>query len=299
MKILCIGHATYDITFPVDEFIKENTKNRVKDRVQCGGGSAANASYLLGKWGMQVYFAGIVGIDNYGKKIKSELESVNVDTSYLELSRDYKTTSSIIIANKSNGSRTILSCTPNDMKMSEIDINITPDIILMDGYEYEMSKKLLKKYPDAISIMDAGTVTDEIIELSKMSNYVVCSKEFAEKITGIDIDYNDTKIIKEIYLKLKNDFNGKIIVTLENMGALYEEDNKINIMKSLTVDAIDTTGAGDIFHGAFTYGIAKKLPFNEIIKLSNIAGAISTTIIGGRLSIPDYDKVKRILDEYR
>ena len=87
MNILCIGHAAYDTTVPVLEFPEENTKNRVPERLENGGGPANNAAYLLGKWGMNTYFAGIVGDDIAGKKIKQELENVNVSTKYLEFNK--------------------------------------------------------------------------------------------------------------------------------------------------------------------------------------------------------------------
>ena len=151
MKILCIGHAAYDITIPLDKFVIENTKNRVDERVECGGGPASNAAYLLGKWGCDVTFMGVVGNDEYGRYIKKELDSVNVNTDYLELSSEYKTTSSFIIANKSNGTRTILTYRPKEMKMKEIDLSFEPDIILVDGQEYNVSDKILKKYPYEIS----------------------------------------------------------------------------------------------------------------------------------------------------
>ena len=69
MKIVCIGHASYDITFPVKEYPKENTKNRIQRRVECGGGPASNAAYLLGKWGIPTWFLGIVG--NLNERILS------------------------------------------------------------------------------------------------------------------------------------------------------------------------------------------------------------------------------------
>ena len=72
MKILCIGHAAYDITVPLTEYPIENTKNRVPERIECGGGPASNAAYLLAKWNMETYFAGIVGNDNYGNIIENE-----------------------------------------------------------------------------------------------------------------------------------------------------------------------------------------------------------------------------------
>ena len=68
-KVLCLGNCSYDITMPLEEFPLENIKYRVKEKVECGGGPASNAAYLLGKWGIDTYFAGIVGNDLYGNKI--------------------------------------------------------------------------------------------------------------------------------------------------------------------------------------------------------------------------------------
>ena len=145
MKILCIGHAAYDITIPMDHFPVENTKNRVKERVECGGGPASNSAYLLGKWGMDVAFAGVVGKDLYGDRIKKEFDEIGVNTKYLEQNGAYETTSSMIIANKSAGSRTILTYRKEDMRMKPIELDFEPDVILLDGQEYELSKKVLTK----------------------------------------------------------------------------------------------------------------------------------------------------------
>lgn len=298
MKILCLGHAAYDVTVPLDEYPIENTKNRVDELFECGGGPASNAAYLLGKWGMDVYFAGVVGVGERGKAIREEFEKVKVKVDYLETNPLYRTTFSFIIANKSKGSRTVLAYRSKDMKMSELNLNFAPDIILIDGQEYEISKQVLKQYPHAISIIDAGRATPEIVELAKMVNYLVCSKEFAEEVSGITIDYNNKQTIIDLYNNLKQNFNNTIVVTLEKKGCLYEYDGQIKIMPSIEVTAIDSTGAGDIFHGAFTYGIAKKLPFEKTLKISNIAGALSVTRIGGRNSVFSLEEMKEIYHDF-
>lgn len=298
MKILCIGHAAYDITIPVDKYPVENTKNRVGMKVECGGGPASNATYLLGKWHMDVYFAGVVGNDEYGKRIKKELDSVNVNTKYLQFSDGDETTSSFIIANQETGSRTILTYRDSDITMQPIELDFEPDVILMDGQEYEISKEILNKYPNAISIIDAGRPKPEIIELSKMVKYLVCSKEFAETITNIKIDYENQQTLIDLYQKMKEIFNNTIVVTLEAKGCLYEYENNIKIMPSIKVKAIDSTGAGDIFHGAFTYGIAKNMPFEKILKLSNVTAGLSVTRIGGRNSIFSLEEIKELYEEF-
>lgn len=290
MKILVIGHAAYDITMAVDKFPKENTKNRIDNRVECGGGPAANAAYLLGKWGLDVSFAGIVGNDDYGKKIKEELESVNINTKYLQFSDEFSTTNSFIVANKENGSRTIFTYRDKNMTMEEIELDFEPDIILFDGQEIAMTNKILDMYPNAISIIDAGRTTDEIIALAKKATYLVCSKEFAEKVSGIVIDENES--YAKIYDYIKKEFNNEVIITLEENGCLYKLNNQIKIMPSLKVKALDSTGAGDIFHGAFTYGIAKKYELEKVLKVANIAGALSVTKIGSKYSIPEKEEIK-------
>jgi len=297
MKILVIGHAAYDMTFPLDKFPEENTKNRVSSRVECGGGPSFNAAYLLGKWGMDVSFAGVVGNDNFGQKLCKQLQSVNIETKHLQMSDQFPTTNSIIIANTSVGSRTVLTYRPENMHMEDFELDFEPDIILMDGQEYDLSVKFLKQYPNAISIIDAGRPKENIIKLSKMVNYVVCSKEFAETVT--EIKMNDNNSIINLYKKMDTIFAGNIIVTLESKGALYKYNNQIKIMPSLKVKAIDSTGAGDIFHGAFTYAIANNYDLERAIILSNIAGALSVTKIRSLASMPNKEDIRKYLHDFR
>lgn len=295
MKILCLGHATYDITLPMDEFPIENTKNRIQEKIECGGGPASTAAYLLGSFGAETYFAGIVGNDYYGKKIKEEFKKVNVNTDFLELREDHETTSSIVIANKTNGSRTTFAYKPKKVEMKPFELNFKPDVILIDGQEYERSVEVLKKYPDALTIIDAGRDRLEVIELCKMVKWVVCSKDFAEKVTGLKMDYSNFNTLKVIYNKLKEMFKNEIVITLEDKGCLYNDE----ITPSIKVKSVDSTGAGDIFHGAFTYYLSLGYNIKEVLKLSNYAGAISVSRIGTRNSIPTKEEMEVVYNAFK
>ena len=290
MKILCVGSASYDITIPVSDFPKENTKTRVEEKYECGGGPAATAAYLLAKWNMDVSFIGTIGNDEYGRKLIKEFEQANVNLKNLFIENE-ETTSSFITINTSNGTRTILTYRPKYKEIENIDLNFKPDVILTDGQEYKLMLNLMEKYPDAVTIIDAGRYTENIVELSKKVDYVVCSKDFAEKATNID-----SASLKKMYNKLKEIFNTNIIVTLESKGCLYEIDGNIKIMPAIKVDAVDSTGAGDIFHGAFTYGVANNLDLESILKISNIAAGLSVTKIGSRNSVMPLKEVMRIYD---
>ena len=290
MKVLCIGHATYDIMINMDNYPIENSKNRVKKLFGCGGGQASNAAYLLGKWGINTYFLGIVGNDEYGKIVKSELESVNVNTDYLELNG--KTTISYIVVNNSNGSRTPLTYHPTDYNMKIIDEDIFPDIILTDGYEVDMVNRLLDKYPNCISVLDAEKNTESVINLAKRVTYVVASKSFLEKFCNIKID-SDDKLFEAI--NFADIYFNNLIVTLEDRGCFY----KGKIIPSIKVKSIDSTGAGDIFHGAFVYGLANRWNMDKILRLSNIAGALSVTRLGSRNSIYSLNEVEDVYNEFK
>lgn len=290
MKALCVGHATYDITLPTNEFPVENKKMRIKKQVACGGGPACNASYLLAKWGIDTTFAGIVGDDYYGNNIISELEKVGVNTKYVEKNKDIQTDSSYIIANLSSGSRTIITSKEQTIAKLSKNIDLKADILLVDGEHYLSAKEALDNNPNAISILDAGRVNDEVCALGKMVTYLICSKDFAEEFTNTKIDVSNFETLVTAYETLKINFKTNIIITLDKDGSFTKIDD-YEIIPSLREEVLDSTGAGDIFHGAFAYFISNGYSLRKTIELSSITSAISVTRMGGRYSIPELSEV--------
>lgn len=291
MKVLCIGHATYDIVIPVEEYPKENTKNRIQASFYCGGGPAANAAYLLGKWGIETFFSGLVGNDYASRVIEKEFRHVNVNLNYFVKDDTYKTTKSYVIVNTKNASRTSLACQGDKKYLKDIDIPIKPDIILIDGQEFELSKKVIKNNPQAKVVIDAGRCTDEVIELCHLCDYIVCSKDFA-------IKYSNSDDLKIMFNKLNNDFKGEIVITLESLGCAYY-NNGIEIVKAIPTHAIDTTAAGDIFHGAFVYGLTQNWDMYKILSFANTTSSLSVTKLTGRKSIFPLQIVEDVYSELR
>ncbi len=291
MKYLCLGHAAYDITFQTDQYPEENSKTRVTTTVACGGGPASNAAYLLAKWGCDVAFAGLVGNDFYGKKIEKEFQTVGVDTTYLEFSDLSNTMLAFIIANKQNGTRTILTAKDkNSLFLTHIPAS-SYDFILLDGEEEKAAREVLKNNPTAISILDAGSYRPSTVSLCPLVNYVVCSHDFAENYTHQKMDYEDINTIIPIYNTLKKDFQTQILITLEEKGTFMECNGVYKIIPSIPVKAVDSTGAGDLFHGSFLYFLSKDFPLEKVVRLANITGALSVTKLGGRYSIPSLEEV--------
>lgn len=299
IKILCIGHASYDITYTCSSFVKENSKYETKHFTECGGGPASTAAYLLSSWGIKTAFAGAVGNDYYGKRIIDQYKKAETDISLLEQCKG-KTNLSFIIANRKNGSRTLINRKDSKLKLNMNSKNlkkIKPEILLFDGHEPEASVKALESFPEAVSILDAGSLREGTRFLSEMVNYLVASEKFAlsfcktEKITTKE---DMRKCLKALYRINKNP-----VITLGEKGLCYLKDTTAIHQKAYPVKAVDTTGAGDIFHGSFAYCIFNRMNLDSSLLFSQIAAALSVTRIGGSASVPALKDVHNIFVTYR
>ena len=163
----------------------------------------------------------------------------------------------------------------------------------MDGYEKDACINAINKNKNAITILDAGSCKEATIELAHIVDYVVCSHDFAEEYSGIKIDYDNIETIKNAYYFLKKELGHHVIITLEDRGCFTEIDGNTELIPSIKVKAIDSTGAGDIYHGAFTYCIANNYDIRKALRFSNITGALSVEKIGSRLSIPTKEEVEK------
>lgn len=291
MRAICVGHSTFDTTLPMNEYPIENTKNRVERHIECGGGPASNGAYLLQKWGMPTTMCSVVGDDYYGDRIIDDFIQVGADIRYLEKMKDHFTDSSYIIANMGNGSRTIITSKDAKVRKLSQDVLDKCDVILIDGEHPETAHQVLDNNPDAISVIDASRVNDDTKALCKKVTYVVCSHEFAEDFTDKNLNYDDIDLLTEVHKELVEYFKTNVIITLESKGSFTIIDGNYKIIPSIKVKALDSTGAGDIFHGAFTYFIGMGYSLYEAIRLSSITAAISVTRIGSRFSIPTLEEV--------
>ena len=291
MKAICVGHSTYDTTLPTTEYPIENNKYRIENHIECGGGPASNGAYLLAKWGIDTIICSIIGDDYYGDKVKEEFEKIGANTKYLEQKENHNTSSSFIIANMTNGSRTIITSKKDPIRKLSQKVEEKSDVILIDGEHPETAEEVLDSNKDAISVIDAGRLTDDTRYLGKKVKYLVCSKDFAEKFSNEKIDINNIDKLIEIYEQLKAYFNNTVIITLEAAGSFTEINGEYKIVPSVRVVAKDSTGAGDIFHGAITYFLGQGYDLEKAIHFSSITSAISVTRIGSRYSIPELEEV--------
>jgi sulfofructose kinase len=298
MDVLCVGHAAWDISLFLEGFPAENSKLEIRSMSECGGGPAANAAYLLARWGVSSGLAASIGADTYGNRIAEELATAGVDIAELDCNPSGVTPVSAILVNLKNGSRTIINRkasggSPLRLKTPP-PLSGAPRVMLFDGHELDASLQALELFPGALTILDAGSLREGTRELAKRVDFLVSSERFACQFSGLpDLasPENQAKAIAAL-----NAWNGKpVVITRGEQGMLRGTNEKVSHYPAFSVQAVDTTAAGDIFHGAFAYGILMGLPIDETLRLSAAAAAISVTIRGGRPSIPDLPQVREML----
>ena len=291
MNVLSVGKIAYDITIPVDNYPVENSKILLRDRMEYSGGSACNVAFLLNKWNCETYFSGVIGYDDYGNFIKKELENNNIHTNYLETNYEKRTTMNIILVNRSNSSRTIVAVEPEVNHLRKNDFQESYDLIYSDGYEYTATTNVINRNPNAISLLGGsinnGSDEKEIMAIAKNVKYVTFSIDFAERQTKMKADFNNPQTLLNIYKELKSKLpNTNIIITLKNMGAMYQYNDEVKVMPTISVQEVDRTGAGDIFDGALAYSLWKRYDIEKAIRIANIAAGLSTTKYGVKNSMP-------------
>lgn len=297
MKIVSgIGQCCIDYISLINEYPLENTKIEVTPYKIFGGGPVATALVALSRFGVKTKFMGIISDDDAGGLIKSGLIDEGVDISHIIEIPNERSQTAFILVNKNNAKRTIFwsRATVNPSIKIDVPSNfITKSSLLhLDGYMFDasMAAALIAKKNNIPIMIDIGTFTDERMEIVKICDYVVCSEVFSEVYGDGDHKRTIKKLIE----------NGRIAatVTLGTNGSITAIDNRIIHQPAYIVKAIDTTGAGDVFHGGYIYGLINKWSIEDTLKFASACAALKCLKLGGRDGISDVETVKKFINTY-
>ena len=285
VDVLCIGYACWDLNFQISEHPGPDDKIFARELISEGGGPAANAAYAIAKLGGQVAFAGRLGKDPLGNAHLEELKAAGVDTSCILLSDTTTSTSSVWVNHE--GQRSIVNYRPNRSKDQLSFTDLYPGCLLMDGHEYESSLSALERFPSIPSLLDAGSLNDRTSELSTKASHVVASSTFAKSLAQSE-DPNDG-------LRKLAERAAHVAITCGSGGVIWHsQDGSRGSIPALKVEVLDTTAAGDIFHGACALALAKGHSFPGALAWANEVGGTSVTKTGGRQSAPDAMEVSTL-----
>jgi len=289
IDVLCVGHASYDLVFSVDHHPAEDEKIVAEGFVSCGGGPAANAAVTVAKLGFKSAFSGYLGQDLYGEKHYQELLELCVNTDLISRGTSPTPLSTVLV--KPNGKRALINYKGDTRPLSSgaIDFSsIMPKVVLFDGHEPHLCNSLLKRVRNEgiPTVLDAGSVHEGTLALMEQVDYLVCSEKFARQLAG-DIETALTRLAK---------ISPTVVITLGEKGLIWQRGTERGALSAFPVNAIDTTGAGDAFHGAFAAAVSSRMNWLDILRYASAAGALCCTKIGARSGLPSKKEHLALLD---
>ncbi len=280
-KVVGLGACVLDTLINCDTYPTEDTKQKANGIFLSGGGPVGNALVVLSKLGVSTQVIGGFGSDNAGKYLIEDFEKYGVSTKNATVIDGATSFTSYIILASDKATRT---CTfdrgtvadePKNLKLSALDDAF---ILHLDGNYLECAIEATKyaKEKGVLISLDAGGLYAGIERLLPLVDILIPSAEFALGITG-------EKTIPSAMEKLHAKYQPKVLVVTDGKnGGYYYENGKAVHYDSIKINAVDTNGAGDTFHGAFLVAYCNGKSVKECCDFASAVSAYKCTHKGAR-----------------
>jgi sulfofructose kinase len=259
-----------------------------------GGGPVPTAMVTLARLGARVSFVGKIGQDSNGSLVKEGLEREGVDTGHLIIDPKAKTPVAHIWIESKTGKKTVaLDRTDiSDLQPKELDReHVTSCRFLhLDGRETEACLRAAQwaRKKGVKVVLDLGSLRPKLEVILGLTDYLITSEGFARAYTGLKDPWKAAQALFQPCYQT-------VVVTLGERGSVGVSSSETIYQPSFKVKVVDTTGAGDVFHGAFIYSLLQNWDLSKALSFSNGVAALKCTKIGGRQGIPNGKEVEKLM----
>lgn len=289
-RVVGVGQCAYDIIGALDAYPQVDQKTELSDVTLQGGGPVATALVTLSRLGIATSICSRIGGDIFGERIQTGLIAEGVDCAGLSI--DAAGTSQLaFIAVDASGQRTIFwnrgTAAPLTAGELNTDLIRSAEILHLDGLHAEASLAAAVKARKhgVTTVLDGGTLREGTLELLPLIDHPVVSEKFARQLCP-GAPYVDV-------LDRLLEFGGvAATVTCGEQGSwTREQDGEPFHQPAYSVDVVDTTGCGDVFHGGYIYGLLQKMPIRETVRFAAVCAALKAQTPGGRSGIPKLNDI--------
>jgi sugar/nucleoside kinase (ribokinase family) len=279
----------------VPEFPTPGSKPRVSRFMRTPGGQAASAMALCARLGHRAKYVGKVGGDETGSFSLASIESEGVDVSDVVTVPDVTNQLAMIIVDERDGERTILWHRPAELETLPAELTAekvaSGRILLIDGHDTAGAARAaeIAQEHGVIVVLDAESVKDGTADVVARTDVLLASREFPRRFTG---DPN----LDRAFGALRAAGPRVVGMTLGSLGSLVMGvDGSVVSCSSFDVDVVDTTGAGDTFHGAFLHGLLSGWSAERTLSFANAASALCCAAPGARGGVESLSQVMDLM----
>jgi len=287
MRVLGLGQASVDLIVTVGGFPAEDRKQEVLGFLEQGGGPVATALVSLRRLGVGAAFSGVVSDDYAGERIRQGLRQEGVDLAPLVVRPGGESQRAFIIVNRESGTRTILwkrptvaALTADEVRRDWID---GAGFLLLDGLMEGASMRAaeLARGAGVPVMLDAGSPRPGVLGLLPLVDYIVGSEEFSRHFSA-----DPEEAVRKIAVHRPR----AVTVTLGERGSVTWGEGRVFHTPAFRVRAVDTTGAGDVFHGGYVFGLLKGWDLDKTVRFASAFAALKCLAPGGRTGIPTLER---------
>jgi len=293
--IVGVGLNATDTLLIVPHFPQYAGKVPFQEEILSPGGQVASAMVACARLGLRTKYIGSIGDDERGRIQMESLSGTGINLDHVQLRKNCANQSAYIIIDRSTGERTVLWRRDDCLRINPEQIlpeQITCARMLhIDGHDtpaVARAAAIARVHGIPVTV-DVDTIYHGFDKVLPNVDYLVASSEFPAAWTG---DRDPFKALET----LQHEYGMRVAaMTLGAHGSLALEDGQFCYVPAYVVNCVDTTGAGDVFHGAFCYAVLQGMAMRDALEFSNAMAALNCTALGARGGITGLDEIRALM----
>lgn len=296
-EIIGLGYVCVDLLGIVPRIPGLDEGIMMLETARQQGGLTATAMVAAARLGASVGFMGAVGDDDFGKFNIDTFRREGVNTDLVLVVPGGTTAFSFVLVDKNTGKRTIVAY-GGVHRLPGVELKI-PDFmgtrfLHLDGAWREQAIKVgwAAKGKGIEITLDpsSGDYSPTMVELLRLTDYAIPPYQFAKEFTGLDDPVEAGKVILRYGPKV-------VTITRGEHGSVTVTRDGAFETPAFKVPVIDTTGAGDTFHGAFVFALNKGYDLETTVLFASAVAALKCTKMGGQAGLPTFPEVQAFLSQ--
>jgi sulfofructose kinase len=293
--VVGVGLNATDTMLVVPKFPAYGGKAPFTQEFYSVGGQVASAVVACARLGLKTKYIGTVGDDLRGRLQMDSLRESGINLDHVQQRRNCPNQSAYIIVDQSTGERTVFWNRPDCLAISPEAITedqiVCARLLHIDGHDtpaVERAARIARANGIPVTV-DVDTIYPGFDKVLPFVDYLIASSEFPGGFTGIENPF-------EALRHLQREYNLRVsAMTLGSGGALAFTEGRFYYSPAFKVNCIDTTGAGDAFHGAFCYSVLQQMPIADALGFSNAMAALNCTAFGARGHIATLPEITELM----
>jgi sulfofructose kinase len=293
--VVGVGQNATDTLILLSHFPAYAGKVAFERELLSPGGQVASALVTCAKLGLRVKYIGTVGDDERGRIQLASLRETAINLDDVEVRENCPNQTAYILIDQATGERTVLwqrnDCLrlgPESMTAEKITSARLLHIDAHDTATVAKAAQIARAHRIPVTV-DVDTIYHGFDQVLPHVDYLVASSEFPVQWTNERDPFRALEMIQE-------EFRIPVAaMTLGALGALARVDGHFIYSPAFVVNCADTTGAGDVFHGAFCYSVLQKMPMRETLEFSNAMAALNCTALGARGGISTIEQARALM----